>query len=204
MKQLSLDEFTSLTASKEPVPGGGGVSALTASLAASLAEMVTSLTTGKKAYAQYQTEIEDIMKETELLRGLLLDCIDKDAEAFKPLADVYRMDKTAEGYEEKLEECLKEAAKPPYLILKYCCRIIELDERLAVIGSKLAVSDAGTSVMLAHGALHGAALNVYVNTRLMKDREYADSIDKEVNELLNEYGIRALNCYDDVYERLTR
>lgn len=202
MLDKSLREFTELSASKAPVPGGGGVSALAGSLAAALAEMVTNLTTGKKKYIQYEMEIQDIMKETEILRSNLLDCINKDAEAFAPLAEVYGMDKNSEGYEERMEKCLKEAAKPPYLILKYCTRIIELDERLAVIGSKLAVSDAGTSVMLAHGALHGAAINVYVNTRLMKDREYAESINKEVSALLDEYSVRALNCYDDVCERL--
>lgn len=202
MLDKSLREFTELSASKAPVPGGGGVSALAGSLAAALAEMVTNLTTGKKKYIQYEMEIQDIMKETEILRTNLLDCINKDAEAFAPLAEAYGMDKNSEGYEERMENCLKEAAKPPYLILKYCTRIIELDERLAVIGSKLAVSDAGTSVMLAHGALHGAAINVYVNTRLMKDREYAESINKEVSTLLDGYSVRALNCFDDVCERL--
>ena len=202
MLDKSLREFTELAASKAPVPGGGGVSAMVGSLAASLAEMVTNLTTGKKKYLQYEIEILDIMKEADILRSNLLDCINKDAEAFAPLAEAYGMDKNSEGYAEKLENCLKEAAKPPYLIFKYCCRIIELDERLAVIGSKLAVSDAGTSVMLAHGALHGAAINVYVNTSLMKDREYAETIDKEIETMLNEYGIRALNCFDDVCERL--
>jgi formiminotetrahydrofolate cyclodeaminase len=112
------------------------------------------------------------------------------------------MNKEAEGYQERMENCLKEAARPPYMIMKYCCRIIELDERLADIGSKLAVSDAATSVMLAHGAMYGGAVNVFVNTRLMKDREYADKIDEEVNGLLSEYGPRALNCYQKVWERL--
>ena len=52
MKNMTLDTFTAAAASKQPVPGGGGVSALAGSLAASLAEMVTQLTTGKKRYAE--------------------------------------------------------------------------------------------------------------------------------------------------------
>jgi len=202
MLDKSLKEFTQLVSSKAPVPGGGGVSGLVGSLAASLAEMVTNLTTGKKKYQEYEAEIQDIMQETEQLRVLLLESINKDAEAFAPLAQAYGMDKEAEGYLERMENCLKEAARPPYMIMKYCCRIIELDERLADIGSKLAVSDAATSVMLAHGAMYGGAVNVFVNTRLIKDREYADKIDEEVNGLLSEYGRRALNCYQKVWERL--
>ena len=203
MLDKNLNEFTEAAASKDPVPGGGGVSALCGSLAASLAEMVTNLTTGKKKYAQYETEIQDIMKEAELLRTLLLQSINDDAKAFEPLARAYSMDKNAEGYTEKMESCLKKAAKPPYLIMKYCTRIIELDERLAEIGSKLAVSDAATSVMLAHGAMYGAFMNVKVNTRLMKDREYADKIDEELQDILNEYGKRALDCYNFILRRLS-
>ena len=80
--------------------------------------------------------------------------------------------------------------------------VIRLDERLAVIGSKLAVSDAGTSAMLAHGALCGAYLNVRVNTRLMKDREYAEILDEKADVLLGEYTERALNCFNAVMERM--
>ena len=202
MLDKSLREFTELASSKAPVPGGGGVSAFAGALAASLAEMVTSLTAGKKKYRQYEAEIQDIMQETEQLRILLLECINRDAEAFAPLAKAYGMDKEAEGYAERMESCLVEAARPPYEMMKDCCRVIELDERLAEIGSKLAVSDAATSVMLAHGALYGAAVNVFVNTRLMKDREYADKTDVEVERLVSEYGLRALNCYQKVWERI--
>ncbi len=203
MLNKTIQEFTQEAASKAPVPGGGGVSALAGSLAASLAEMVTSLTTGKKRYAQYEDEIQSVMKEADLLRELLLQCINEDAEAFEPLAKAYSMDKETEGYQEKMEKCLKDAAVPPYKMMKYCARVIELDERLAIIGSKLAVSDAATSVMLANGALYGAVMNVIVNTRLMKDREYAEKINTEVFAFLKEYSKRAVDCYEEILGRLT-
>ena len=91
---------------------------------------------------------------------------------------------------------------PPFAILEYCTKVVELDERLAVIGSKLAVSDAGTSVMLAHGAMYGAFLNVRVNTRLMKDTAFAEDLEGKAAALLEEYAARALRCYEAVRERL--
>ena len=202
MKNMTLDTFTAAAASKQPVPGGGGVSALAGSLAASLAEMVTQLTTGKKRYAEYEEEIQQLMREAEELRIELLSCIEKDAEAFAPLAAAYGMDRNAEGYRERLEECLRAAAEPPFLILKLCTRVVEIDERLSAIGSKLAVSDAGTSVMLAHGAMYGAFLNVKVNTRLMQDKNYAAEKENEAYDLLDEYAERALSCFEAVEERL--
>ena len=200
---MTLKQFSIAAASKEPVPGGGGVSALVGSLASSLAEMVTNLTFGKKKYLEYTFELEQLRKELDIIRANLLDCINKDAKAFEPLAEVYSMPKDTENYEEMMEECLKKAAEPPMLILKYCTRIIEIDERLAVIGSKISVSDAATSVMLAHGAMYGAYINVLVNTRLMKDREYAQAVTDEAVKLLDEYSVLALNVYDDVCKRLT-
>lgn len=203
MKNKTIVEFSKLAASKEPVPGGGGVSGSVGALAASLSEMVTNLTIGKKKYFNYTTELMDIRDEADIIRENLLDCINKDAEAFYPLSQVYSMDKEDPQYEEKMEACLKEAANPPMLILRYCTRIIDLDDRLAEIGSKLSVSDAGTSVMLAYGAMYGAFINVIVNTRLMKDREYADNLENEAKELLNEYSKIAIDCYNKVLERLS-
>ncbi|MBQ0035676.1 MAG: cyclodeaminase/cyclohydrolase family protein [Firmicutes bacterium] len=203
MKEKDLKTFTEVAASKDPVPGGGGVSGYVASLAAALAEMVTNLTIGKAKYIMYTSELEAIKREADILRNNLLDCVDKDAEAFLPLAEAYKLDKNSEGYTEKMDECLKNAAIPPLYILKYSCRIVDLDERLARIGSKISVSDAGTSVMLAQGAMYGAFLNIKVNTRLMADKEYAQNLEDEALKLLDEYSVKALNVYDDVCKRLS-
>ncbi|MBR5340986.1 MAG: cyclodeaminase/cyclohydrolase family protein [Erysipelotrichaceae bacterium] len=203
MENKTLKEFTELTSSKDPIPGGGGVCALVGSLSAALGQMVTNLTIGKNKYLEYTFELTDIRKELEILRNNLLSCINKDAEAFKPLAEAYSLPKDTPGYEEKMEQCLRTAADSPLLILKYCCRIIELDERLAVIGSKISVSDAATSVMLAHGVLYGAYVNILVNTELMKNRDYAEKMNDEAVKLLDEYSIKALNIYDDICKRIS-
>ena len=203
MENLTLKQFSEAVSSKDPTPGGGGVSAAVGALAASLGEMVANLTFGKKKYLEYTFELTDIRKELEILRINLLGCINKDAQAFEPLAKVYALPKDSEGYEEKMEECLRKAAEPPFLILKYAARIIELDERLGQIGSKLAVSDAATSVMLAHGVLYAAYVNVLVNTRLMKDRDQANYLNEESVKILDEYSVMALNIYDDICKRLT-
>jgi formiminotetrahydrofolate cyclodeaminase len=202
-KNQTIIEFTDAAASKAPVPGGGGVSALAGSLAASLAGMVTELTIGKKKFLEYTDELTAIQKEAADLRADLLQCIARDAEAFEPLARAYSLPKETEGYTELMEQCLKTAAEPPFMILKDCVRIIEMDERLQEIGSKLAVSDAACSVMLAHGAMYGAFMNIIVNTRLMKDREYADAYTQKARDLLDTYGPRALAVYENITRRLT-
>ncbi|MCR4950686.1 MAG: cyclodeaminase/cyclohydrolase family protein [Solobacterium sp.] len=195
--------FSEASASKDPVPGGGGVSALCGSLAASLAEMVTNLTIGKKKYLEYTEELTQCRDQADMLRQKLLACIEEDAEAFAPLAEAYALPKDSEGYAEKMESCLRKAAQPPFEIMRLCTQIIEMDERLAVIGSKLAVSDAATSVVLARGAMYGGYMNVLVNTRLMKDREYAARMDADADALLKEYSRRADDTFEDIRRRLT-
>lgn len=202
MHKLSLEEFTQKTFSKDPVPGGGGVSGFVGSLAASLSGMVTSLTIGKKKYAEYEDELNAISKKANDLRIKLLNSINKDAEMFYPLSKAYAIEKGTPGREEKLEECLKLAASSPFEILNLVKEVIELDERLAVIGSKLAISDAATSSMLAYGALYGAYINIIVNTKLMNDKEYASKLEQESLKILNEYSKRAYNTYNEVLKRL--
>ena len=203
MKDKTLKEFIDLSASKEPVPGGGGVCANVGALAAALGQMVTNLTIGKQKYIQYTNELVDIRKELEILRINLLDCINKDAQSFEPLTVAYKMDKNDPNYESVMEESLKVAASSPLLILKYCTRVVDLDERLAVIGSKISVSDAATSVMLAHGAMYGAYVNILVNTQLMKNKENSKIFEDEAVKLLDEYSVKALNIFDDICKRLT-
>ena len=128
MQNKTLKEFSAIPFSKDPVPGGGGVSGLIGALAASLAGMVTSLTTGKKKYAEYEDEIQQIMKQADQLRIDLLDSINKDAEAFYPLSQAYAIPKDEPGRDEKLEACLKVAADSPFNILQLSAKVIELDE----------------------------------------------------------------------------
>ena len=72
-----------------------------------------------------------------------------------------------------------------------------------MIGSRISVSDAASSVMLAQGTLYAAYVNILVNTSLMKNREYAEKMEKEAVTLLDEYSVMALNIYDDICKRLT-
>ena len=66
-----ITDFLEKTASGTPVPGGGSVSALSAALGASLAEMVANLTIGKKGYEAVETEMKDIAETLQNLRRKL-------------------------------------------------------------------------------------------------------------------------------------
>ncbi|MCL2342449.1 MAG: cyclodeaminase/cyclohydrolase family protein [Firmicutes bacterium] len=198
---LSLRDFSDALASKAAVPGGGGASALVGALGAALGTMVGSLTVGKPKYAAVEAELLALMSETEQLRRELMACADEDAAAFEPLSRAYGLPKDDPDRADIMESCLRAAAAPPMKILRLCCRAIELQKEFAEKGSALMVSDAGTGVVFCRAALDGAALNVKVNTKLMRDREYAAALDNEVSERLEQYRGIADSVYGYVFGR---
>lgn len=184
MTNKSIDIFLTELSSSAPVPGGGGVAALAGSLSAALCSMVAELTTGKKKYAAYQSDIERIISEIVVLRDDIKLLIQKDAEAFEPLSKAYSIPKDEPGRDEILENALKVACSAPFDILKKVCEIVPYLEELEVKGSKIALSDVGVAASMCRAAIESSALNVYINTKLMKNREYAKNIEAEISSLV--------------------
>ena len=197
----SCREFVAVLASNEPAPGGGGASALVAALGTALGNMVGSLTVGKKKYADVEADVKALMEKAQALRVKLLACVDKDAEAFAPLAKAYTIPKNDPTRDAVMEQCLRKAAAVPLEILDLSCEMIGLHRAFADKGSALAVSDAATGVVLCWGALYGAAVNVKVNTKAMKDRAYAADLNRHVDAQMEKYWKIAEQVYEDVYRR---
>lgn len=200
-KDMSLTAFSEALASDAPAPGGGGASALAGALGAALGAMVGNLTVGKKKYADVEYEVIELTEKAQVLRRKLLALIDEDAAAFEPLARAYALPKDEPGRDDVMEACLRRAADTPLRILRMCCEVIELQELFARKGSSMVASDAATGAALALAAMYGAAVNVKVNTKLMKRRDYADEINREADALTEEYRKRAERVYEDIYGR---
>lgn len=184
LTQLSCEEFVNILATKEPVPGGGGTAALVSALGVALGNMVGSLTVGKKKYADVEPEILTLKAASDGLQEKLLAMVDKDAEAFAPLAKAYGMP-AGEEKDRVMEDALKVAAAAPLEIMELSVQALEIIERFARIGSRLAVSDAGCAAACVRAAINAAALNVLINTKSMKDRAYAQEVNAKVGFMLH-------------------
>lgn len=188
--EKSCKEFTEVLASASPVPGGGGASAFVGALGTALGSMVGNLTLGKKKYESVQDDIKAILEKAAVLQNELLTLVEKDAEVFEPLAKAYGLPKNTEEEKKKkdevMEAALRVASSVPVKIMEKVMEAIALHEELAQKGTRIAISDVGVGVQFCKAALMGASLNVYINTKLMKDREYAEQINKKVDELLRE------------------
>ena len=200
------NEFVEVLATKAPVPGGGGASALVGAIGTALGNMVASLTVGKKKYADVEEEMYALKVKCDILQKELLKLIERDAEVFEPLALAYGMPKETD--EEKAEKArvmeivLKDACSVPMEIMEKCCEAIDIIKEFAAKGSVIAISDAGVGAAFCKAALEGASLNVYINTKSMKDREYANALNAKADAMLEKYPKIADEIFTSVLARL--
>ena len=177
-------EFVAALASSAPTPGGGGAAALCGAVGAALCGMVASLTTGKKKYADVESEIQQLLKSTSALQNKLLDQV--RAEGFQPLSRAYAIPREDPTRAAVLQSAAETACTAPLEIMALCAAALSAAGRLAEIGSRLAVSDAGCAAAILRGALEAAALNVLVNTKTMTDRSAADHLNARCFALLDQ------------------
>jgi len=201
-----VDEFVEVLASKAPVPGGGGASALVGAVGMALGNMVGSLTVGKKKYADVEEEMYALKEKATALQADFLRLIERDAEVFEPLAKAYGMPRETE--EEKAEKArvmaivLKDACSVPMEIMEKSCEALDLIVEFAAKGSALAISDAGVGAAFCKAALLGASLNVYINTKSMADKEYAAELNAKADAMIEKYTKIADDVFASVEGRL--
>lgn len=207
IKDRIVGEWVDVLASKAPVPGGGGASALGGVLGAALGQMVANLTVGKKRYADVE---EEVQKSLTILSGLqeeLLGLADRDAQVFAPLAEAYGMpSETPEQKEEKtrvMEERLLAASLVPMEMMEKALEVLDILEFLGEKGSRMAVSDVGVAVQFIRTALTGAVMNVYINTKAMKNREKAEELNKKARDMIAAGTGKADEIYGKVSAQLT-
>jgi formiminotetrahydrofolate cyclodeaminase len=205
LSEQSCTAFIDALASREPVPGGGGASALVGALGCALGTMVGNLTAGKARYAAVQDDMIRLVEKATALQDRLVTLINADAEAFMPLARTYGLPTDTEEQRalrtQLMQESLRACCDVPLRIMEACGEAIELHEQFALKSSVLAISDVGAGVLFAKAALQGASLNVFINTKLMEDRALAQDFNARARALLDTHEAQADRIYGDVAQR---
>ena len=188
LADLTVKGFLDKTASNEPVPGGGSISALNGAIASALAEMVANLTIGRKKYV----EVEDIMKELapkfDALRERMVQDIDRDSDAYNRVFDAFKLPKETDEEKELRKQAIQRetiyAAQVPMEVARAVAGILPAIATVARKGNQNAVTDA--CVMCARNAVLGALLNVRINLTSIDDKEFVAQMAKEANQLEKE------------------
>ena len=196
MTMVDCRRFVEVLASNEPAPGGGGAAALVGAIGTALGNMVGSLTVGKKKYADVEEEIIALKAKCDALQKDLLDQVEADEINFVPLAKAYGIPKDDPNRDTIMEEATIIACSTPMKIMELCCEAMEAIAVFAEKGSRLAVSDAGCGAVCVKAALQAASLNVFINTKTLKDREVAEEMNAKCLGMLDKYGKMA----DEIFE----
>jgi len=179
--------FVDTVAATTPTPGGGSVAALVGALAAALTQMVAGLTIGRKKYLDVSDQAAQILDEAESLRRELTAAIEEDAASFEVILSVFRNKELSE--EEKataLEAATVHAGEVPLRVARLSRDASKLAKTIATIGNVNAATDAAVGTIMARAAVHGAGLNVRVNSVNLKNRELAGQWAIEVESLIAE------------------
>lgn len=184
LTNLSCTAFAEALAARTSVPGGGGAAALAGALAVALCSMAGNFTAGKKKFAAVEADIRRMLAEGEALREHLLELVDADARAFEPLSRAYSIPKDDPCRAQVMEEAALNACQAPMEMVRCCHKVLLLLEEMLEKGSKLLITDVGCGALLCRAAMESAAMNVFVNTGTLRDRETAAKLEQEVDEIL--------------------
>ena len=198
MTLANCREFVSVLASDAPAPGGGGAAALVGAIGTALGNMVGSLTVGKKKYAEVEEEIIALKNKCDALQTELLNQVEMDEVNFLPLAKAYGIPKDDPNRDKIMEEATIIACSTPMKIMELSCQAIEYIAVFAEKGSRLAVSDAGCGAVCCKAALQAASLNVFINTKTLKNRAVADEMNAKALGMMAKYCPMADEIFNSV------
>ena len=187
---MTCSAFAEETASESPAPGGGSISAYMGALGAALGTMVANLSSHKAGWDERWEEFSDYAERGQALMAELLHLVDEDTEAFNRIMAVFAMPKATD--EEKvarsaaLQSATLYATQVPLKTMKAALRVFEIVKAMADIGNPNSVSDAGVGALAARSAVLGAQLNVKINAAGLKNREVADALVAEAEQIAAE------------------
>jgi glutamate formiminotransferase/formiminotetrahydrofolate cyclodeaminase len=184
---LSVKGFADETSRESPAPGGGTISAYMGALGAALGTMVANLSSHKRGWDDRWAEFSAWADKGQQLMTELLHLVDEDTEAFNQIMSAFSLPKGTD--EEKaarsaaIQEATLYATQVPLKTMKASFRAFDICKAMAEEGNPASVSDAGVGALAARAAVLGACLNVKINASSLKDREQADALVAEANEL---------------------
>lgn len=187
LTHLTLEKFANKTASEEPAPGGGSVSAYLGALGASLGTMVANLSAHKRGWDHRWEEFSNQAEKGMELQSQLLKLVDDDTRAFNQLMDAFSLPKTTEPEKQARKKAIRaatlEAMAVPLAVMETAFKALDLLEYQAINGNPNSVSDAGVGALCARSAILGAGLNVKINGSTLMDDPNALQMLSRADEL---------------------
>lgn len=184
---LTVRQFTHLTASESVAPGGGSVSACMGALGVALGTMVANLSSHKKGWEHHWEEFSDWADKGKCYHEELLELVDEDTRAYNGIIAAFGMPKKTDAEKAErtaaVQEATRYAMEVPFRVAEAACNSMEVMLEMVKKGNPNSVSDAGVGALAARSAVKGASLNVQINALDLKDKQFASRMIEEVKLL---------------------
>ena len=190
LENLRLFAFLEQLSAGERVPGGGGAVALAGALAAALGRMACNLTIGRPKYADAEEDLTAVLVQSGKTMYDLTELINEDAGALDPLIKAMGMPRDTEEQKQKraetMEDALFTASDVPLQTMEKTMQFLRTLHTLEKKATPASESDIAIAALLCKETIQGASLNVYINTKMMKNRERAEALNQQADGLIAE------------------
>ena len=188
--KMTVKGFAEETSRESPAPGGGSVAAYMGTLGAALGTMVANLSSHKPGWDDRWEEFSRWADKGQALSDELLVLVDEDTRAFNKIMEAFGLPKKTDEDKRLRSEAIQAATlfatQVPLQTMQAAFGAFELCQAMAEFGNPNSVSDAGVGALAARAAVLGAGLNVKINAASLKDRETADKMIAEAEQLIAE------------------
>ena len=171
--RAGIEPFIEQLAAPTATPGGGSAAAASGAMAAGLAAMVASMSRGKKAYLQFESQLSEALAQLSILREELKAAIDADAESYNEVRKAYRAAKDSADGSKLIVSALRQATNAPIGVAEKVVEVRRIANELKPITNPNMGSDLTTAIALANAGLEGSLANVQINL---------DSLEHESDE----------------------
>ncbi|MFK8100899.1 MAG: glutamate formimidoyltransferase [Saprospiraceae bacterium] len=186
---MDLRAFANETASESPAPGGGSIAAYVGALGVSLATMVANLSSHKRGWDERWEEFSEWAQKGQENKDALLKLVDEDTHSFNAIMEASRLPKTtpaeAELRHQAIQDATRYAIEVPFTVMKLSLASFEIIQEMAQIGNPNSVTDAGVGALCARTAVHGAFLNVKINSADLEDKKYVTKMLREGKKMIS-------------------
>ncbi|MGA7847962.1 MAG: glutamate formimidoyltransferase [Terriglobales bacterium] len=181
--RAGVEPFIEQLAAPTATPGGGSAAAASGAMAAGLTSMVASMSRGKKAYVQYESQLSEAIARLAKLREELKSAIDADAESYNVVMKAYKSAKESPNGDAAISSALKQATSVPLGVAEKVVEVTKIAAKLKPITNPNMKSDLTTAIALARAALEGALANVEINLDSLKDEAFVNETRKRAAAL---------------------
>lgn len=156
---VTLEAFLSAAAAKQPVPGGGAVTALVGALASAMGEMVLNYSVSKKDLGQYQEHNTQALRELQKARQLFQRLMVEDQQAYAAFTQARKSRDDPQTLQQTVQTCVQ----VPLTIATTALQVLRITVRVAHTSNRWLLSDLAVCGELAMATLRCGIHNVRVN-----------------------------------------